>query len=56
MTTPKGTVTASYGSFGTANVGFNLGYGGEKWGNFISVSGLNSGRFPDPPRVHHNPR
>ena len=49
MTTPKGTVTASYGSFGTANVGFNLGYGGEKWGNFISVSGLNSGRFLDPP-------
>jgi Carboxypeptidase regulatory-like domain/TonB-dependent Receptor Plug Domain len=49
LTTPKGTVTTSYGSFGTANVGFNLGYGGEKWGNFISVSGLNSGRFLDPP-------
>jgi len=49
LATPKGSVTASYGSFGTSNAGFNLGYGGQKWGNFISVSGLNSGRFLDPP-------
>jgi len=49
MTTPHGEVTASYGSFGTSNIGFNLGYGGQNWGNFISVSGLNSGRFLDPP-------
>jgi hypothetical protein len=48
VTTPKGTVTASYGSFGTSNLGFNLAYGGAKWGNFVSVSGLNSGRFLDP--------
>jgi hypothetical protein len=49
LTTPHGSVTASYGSFGTSSGGFNFGYGGEKWGNFISVSGLNSGRFLDPP-------
>src|SRR5713226_6978008 len=49
MTTPKGSVTASYGSFGTADLGINLGYGGQKWGNFISANGLNSGRFLDPP-------
>ena len=49
LTTPKGGVTASYGSFGTSNVDFNLGYGGQKWGNFIAVNGLNSGRFLDPP-------
>jgi hypothetical protein len=49
VTTPHGTVTTSYGSFGTANVGFNLAYGGPKWGNFISANGLNSGRFLDPP-------
>lgn len=49
MTTPHGSVNASYGSFGTSNVGFNLGYGGQKWGNFISANALNSGRFLDPP-------
>src|SRR3984885_14529374 len=49
MTTPHGTVTADYGSFGSANGGFNLGYGGQNWGNFISASGLDSGRFLDPP-------
>jgi hypothetical protein len=49
MTTPHGEVTTSYGSFGTANAGVNFGYGGDKWGNFISVNGLNSGRFLDPP-------
>ena len=49
VTTPHGTVTADYGSFGTVNGGFNLAYGGQKWGNFISASGLNSGRFLDPP-------
>jgi len=49
VTTPHGEVMASYGSFGTSNVGFNLAYGGEKWGNFISANGLNSGRFLDPP-------
>jgi len=48
-TTPHGSVTASYGSFGTSNVTADLAYGGQKWGNFISVSGLNSGRFLDPP-------
>ena len=49
LTTPQGSVIASYGSFGSSNVAFNLGYGEDKWGNFISVSGLNSGRFLDPP-------
>jgi hypothetical protein len=49
ITTPHGSVTASYGSFGTANAGLNLAYGGQTWGNFISLNGLNSGRFLDPP-------
>jgi hypothetical protein len=55
-TTPHGTVNASYGSFGSVTGGFDLGYGGEKWGNFISVSGLNTGRFLDPPefKVMHD--
>jgi hypothetical protein len=49
VTTPHGSVTSSYGSFGTSNVQADLAYGGAKWGNFISVGGLNSGRFLDPP-------
>lgn len=49
VTTPHGSVTASYGSFGSPGVGFNLAYGGKNWGNFISLTGLNSGRFLDPP-------
>ncbi len=49
QTTPHGSVGASYGSFGSSSGNFNLGYGGQKWGNFISASGLNSGRFLDPP-------
>lgn len=55
MTTPQGSVTTSYGSFGTSTLGFNVGYGGQNWGNFISLSGLNTGRFLDPPefRVLH---
>ncbi len=46
---PHGSVFASYGTFGTTNAGFDLAYGGAKVGNYISVSGLNSGRFLDPP-------
>jgi Carboxypeptidase regulatory-like domain len=49
VTTPHGSITASYGAFGTADAGFDLAYGGEKWGNFIAASGLNSGRFLDGP-------
>jgi hypothetical protein len=49
VTPPHGSVFASYGTFGTANAGFDLAYGNQKWGNFISASGLNTGRFLDPP-------
>jgi hypothetical protein len=49
VTTPHGSLTASYGSFGSSQAAFDLSYGGEKWGNFIAINGLNSGRFLDPP-------
>jgi len=49
VTTPHGSFTASYGSFGTSTGAFDLSYGGQNWGNFISLGGLNSGRFLDPP-------
>ncbi len=47
--TPHGDVTASYGSFGSPSGVANLSYGGNSWGNFISLSGLKTGRFLDPP-------
>jgi hypothetical protein len=49
VTIPHGSATAEYGSFGSVNGAFDLSYGGQKWGNFIAVSGLNSGRFLDGP-------
>ena len=48
---PTGRVYGTYGRFGTGNLGVNLAYGGQKWGNFIAVNGLNSGRFLDGPEV-----
>jgi hypothetical protein len=49
VTQPHGDVTASYGTFGTSNAAFDLAYGGKSWGNFISTSGMNTGRFLDAP-------
>lgn len=46
---PTGAVTASYGNFGTANAGFDLSLGNQKWGNFIAANGLKTSRFLDPP-------
>ena len=46
---PTGSISTSYGSFGTSNAGFNLAVGNKKVGNFISLSGLDTGRFLDPP-------
>src|ERR1700761_7926345 len=53
---PHGDITASYGTFGTTNGGFDLAYGGQRWGNFISANGLNTGRFLDGPefQVFHD--
>jgi hypothetical protein len=48
---PHGSVNASYGSFGTANLAADLAYGGKNWGNFIAISALRSGRFLDPPET-----
>ena len=46
---PTGEVVGSYGSFGSGNGSFNLGWGGDKWGNFIAANGMNTDRFLDPP-------
>ena len=49
ITKPTGSVTLSYGSFGSSNVAFDMAYGGKKWGNFIAANGMQSGRFLDAP-------
>lgn len=46
---PTGRVYSSYGSFGTGVVGFDVAYGGTKWGNFLAADGVNTGRFLDGP-------
>jgi Carboxypeptidase regulatory-like domain/TonB-dependent Receptor Plug Domain len=48
-TQPTGGISSSYGSFGSTTGAFNLSYGGKNWGNFLSVDGLNTGRFLDGP-------
>jgi len=50
-TQPTGSVIASYGTFGTPSLSFNLSVGGPKWGNFLAASGLQSNRFLDPPEL-----
>jgi hypothetical protein len=49
VTKPTGSITSSYGTFGSATGSVDLSYGGKNWGNFIEVDGLNTGRFLDPP-------
>ncbi len=49
VTKPHGDITTSFGSFGSVNGGANLAYGGNNWGNFISLTGLNTSRFLDGP-------
>jgi hypothetical protein len=49
VTKPTGSINATYGSFGSATLGFDLSYGGKNWGNFVEIDGMNSGRFLDGP-------
>jgi hypothetical protein len=56
MTKPHGSISSSYGTFGSATGGFDIGYGKENWGNFFEIDGLNTSRFLDPPefKVFHD--
>jgi len=44
-----GDVDASYGSFGTTGGSVGLGWGSARFGNFLAVDGVRSGRFLDTP-------
>jgi Carboxypeptidase regulatory-like domain/TonB-dependent Receptor Plug Domain len=49
VTQPHGDVTTTFGNFGTGGGGFDLAWGGMKWGNFISANGMDTSRFLDGP-------
>jgi hypothetical protein len=49
LTKPVGNISTSYGTFGSATGSIDLGCGGQNWGNFFELDGLNTGRFLDPP-------
>jgi hypothetical protein len=49
ITKPTGSISSSYGTFGTTTAGLDLSYGGKSWGNFLELDGMNTGRFLDPP-------
>jgi len=44
-----GSIQASYGSFGTTGSDISLGFGSVRFGNFLAVDGLRTGRFLDTP-------
>ncbi len=48
-TKPTGSISSSYGSFGSTTGGYDLSYGSKNWGNFVEADGLNTGRFLDAP-------
>lgn len=52
LTTPRGSVVAQYGSFGTPSLEASLGVGGPKAGWFIAANGVRSGRFLDTPEFN----
>jgi Carboxypeptidase regulatory-like domain/TonB-dependent Receptor Plug Domain len=49
LTKPTGSITSSYGTFGSATGAIDIGYGAQNWGNFFEFDGLNTGRFLDTP-------
>lgn len=49
---PTGAISYSYGSFGTSVASLALGVGGRKYGNFLTLDGVNSGRYLDTPEFN----
>jgi len=49
LTKPTGSISASYGSFGTSTASASLAVGNRTFGNFVFVDGLQTGHFLDSP-------
>ena len=47
-----GGLTVGYGSFATPTGSANLGFGNQRFGNFLALDGINSNRFLDTPEFH----
>ncbi len=56
VTRPTGSVTASYGTFGSSSLAADVAYGTERFGNFFAGNVLQTGRFLDAPEfaVYHS--
>jgi len=50
-TKPYGSLESTWGSFGTWTGTATLGFGGARYGNFITLNGTRSGRFLDTPEL-----
>ena len=50
-TKPYGSLESNWGSFGTWTGTATLGFGGARYGNFITLNGTRSGRFLDTPEL-----
>src|SRR6266568_2774572 len=46
---PTGDLSAEYGSFGSWAELFDVGWGGQRWGNFLALDSNGSSRYLDPP-------
>lgn len=46
---PTGDLSAQYGSFGSWAELFDIGWGGDRWGNFLAVDSNGSSHYLDPP-------
>ncbi len=49
QTRPTGDLSAEYGSFGSWAELFDVGWGGQRWGNFLALDSNGSSRYLDPP-------
>jgi len=49
---PTGGITAGYGSFSSPSLDANVAAGSHRLGNFLSVSGLSTDRYLDPPEFN----
>jgi hypothetical protein len=46
---PVGALALGYGTFGSPTGELDFGAGSQRWGNFVAVTGMRSGRFLDAP-------